>query len=274
MSQPAPELKFAPEPAPLTPLSLEQPRPEELPSAPVSLSLEELPASPAEHAAPVPQPAPPAPEPARNQDRPADAELDLEALFGGAGVTAVAPSAEEPFAIEPEPAPEQPLEAVAGPSRDLGSELLQDLGGPRPADQARPMPEPEALSTEPEPARNQEPEQSLSDFLDLDAIIQAAGREHPPEPPPAEVVAPEPARLEAEERRERSIEVNRLALDDRLEINLEFDRPDPGDGRRLLTVDQALDALGKKTVRCPVCGTMNFAIRWYCENCEATLTSL
>lgn len=42
----------------------------------------------------------------------------------------------------------------------------------------------------------------------------------------------------------------------------------------LLTMNQTIDAIKKKTVKCPSCGTMNYAIRWYCESCEATLTAL
>jgi len=56
-----------------------------------------------------------------------------------------------------------------------------------------------------------------------------------------------------------------------LSFNLE-DRG--GDTERLLSVNQAIDAIKRKTVKCPSCGTMNYAIRWYCEKCEATLTSL
>ncbi len=46
----------------------------------------------------------------------------------------------------------------------------------------------------------------------------------------------------------------------------------------LLQTLGATDASRKKpkvpSVKCPNCGTMNYAIRWYCENCEATLASL
>jgi len=58
-------------------------------------------------------------------------------------------------------------------------------------------------------------------------------------------------------------------------VELDFDLSDKDDKEeKILTVDQTIDAIKKKTVECPKCGTMNYAIRWYCENCEATLTSL
>lgn len=64
-----------------------------------------------------------------------------------------------------------------------------------------------------------------------------------------------------------------LPMDDRIELTLDLDRSEL-DPQKILTVNQTIDAIKKKTVRCPNCGAMNYAIRWYCENCEATLTTL
>ncbi len=64
-----------------------------------------------------------------------------------------------------------------------------------------------------------------------------------------------------------------LPLDDRIELTLDLDRSEL-DPQKILTVNQTIDAIKKKTVKCPNCGAMNYAIRWYCENCEATLTTL
>ncbi|MEA2062447.1 MAG: hypothetical protein U9P14_02005, partial [Gemmatimonadota bacterium] len=63
-----------------------------------------------------------------------------------------------------------------------------------------------------------------------------------------------------------------LSLDEKLAITMGDDGQ--GDTEGVLSVNQTIDAIKKKTVKCPVCGNMNYAIRWYCENCEATLTSL
>jgi len=63
-----------------------------------------------------------------------------------------------------------------------------------------------------------------------------------------------------------------LSLDEKLEISLDVDQM--GNESQALSVNQTIDAIKKRTVKCPVCGTMNYAIRWYCENCEATLTAL
>ena len=64
-----------------------------------------------------------------------------------------------------------------------------------------------------------------------------------------------------------------VSLDERIELSLNLEDRG-GDTERLLSVNQAIDAIKRKTVKCPSCGTMNYAIRWYCEKCEATLTSL
>jgi hypothetical protein len=63
-----------------------------------------------------------------------------------------------------------------------------------------------------------------------------------------------------------------LSLDEKLAISLDIDQM--GEESQVLSVNQTIDAIKKKTVKCPVCSTMNYAIRWYCENCEATLTAL
>ncbi|MFH1069891.1 MAG: hypothetical protein V1794_09775, partial [Candidatus Glassbacteria bacterium] len=63
------------------------------------------------------------------------------------------------------------------------------------------------------------------------------------------------------------------SLEDGIELKLDFEGEE-GEADKLLTVNQTIDAIKKKTVKCPNCGTMNYAIRWYCENCETTLTSL
>lgn len=59
----------------------------------------------------------------------------------------------------------------------------------------------------------------------------------------------------------------------KIELTLDLDR-NGLDPQKMLTVNQTIDAIRKKTVECPNCGTMNYAIRWYCESCEATLTTL
>ena len=64
-----------------------------------------------------------------------------------------------------------------------------------------------------------------------------------------------------------------VSLDDKVELKFDLSSKE-NDTEKILTVDQTIDAIKKKTVKCPKCGTMNYAIRWYCENCETTLTPL
>ena len=65
---------------------------------------------------------------------------------------------------------------------------------------------------------------------------------------------------------------NVISIDD--EIAIEADPSRQEDDAQLLSINQTLDAIKKKTVKCRNCGTLNYAIRWYCEKCEEPLTSL
>ena len=65
---------------------------------------------------------------------------------------------------------------------------------------------------------------------------------------------------------------NIISIED--EISIEADPSRQEDDGQLLSINQTLDAIKKKTVKCKSCGTLNYAIRWYCENCEEPLTSL
>jgi len=72
---------------------------------------------------------------------------------------------------------------------------------------------------------------------------------------------------------EDSVVDHAVSLDDKVELKFDLSSKE-NDTEKILTVDQTIDAIKKKTVKCPKCGTMNYAIRWYCENCETTLSSL
>ncbi|HUU26614.1 MAG TPA: hypothetical protein VM123_02275 [archaeon] len=95
-----------------------------------------------------------------------------------------------------------------------------------------------------------------------------------PEEPLEQIEPLEPAETVKNDGRKDEEKIERVvSLDEKIELSLDLDRTG-NEFQKVLTVDQTIDAIKKKTVKCPVCGTMNYAIRWYCENCEATLTAL
>ena len=190
---------------------------------------------------------------------------------------------------------ELPAEVPVGNSQADSETAIESL--PEPAEQLaeeeKPEEEPEStggveealeeLEQQPSPQTGEPaplPEEQSAEKAE--ELIEEPGS---PEPPSEEPVEPAEEQLPAgtielqeedipEGEDERDFVAERVvSLDEKVE--LEFNLGEKADeAEKILTVDQTIDAIKKKTVECPKCGTKNYAIRWYCENCEATLTSL
>ncbi len=194
---------------------------------------------------------PPEPEPAE-----ADDGFDLGGLMDQAGAAAV-PDSEPPL-------PEQ--------SRDTVSRTREPE-----REQSEPLVEPAQAAPVAEPADTPQPEQ----------MQPSADEPRPKDMEPRNDTPPQPERgggtdslvSQALQRaaRESAGQNERIGaevaadLDDGVELTADGEA---GEGEVLLTMNQTIDAIKKKTVKCPNCGTMNYAIRWYCEHCESTLTAL
>ncbi|MBN2290719.1 MAG: hypothetical protein JXQ83_15400, partial [Candidatus Glassbacteria bacterium] len=183
-------------------------------------------------------------EPSRPADPAAEGTLDLDAIMSAAGTgTAVErQTGEAPETRGPE-VESEPEHGSADEDLDLETEIRL-----------------EPVETEQAGGNGRGEEQDAQTAGEADWVRE---EEYPVEEPadsqgPGET--PEPPARRA------------LSLDERLELSLDVGRMD--DESQTLSVNQTIDAIKKKTVKCPSCGTMNYAIRWYCENCEATLTTL
>ncbi|MBW7997833.1 MAG: hypothetical protein FVQ81_14940 [Candidatus Glassbacteria bacterium] len=218
--------------------------------------------------------------------------LDLDDIMEQAGTagTGTADQSPEP-AAEPaaEPEPETAEDEVSEPEQDLARELEA------PGESNQPAPEQT-------PAAAAEEEVSREPVTDETGLPEPEAQLQQDEQP--EVVENEPAAEESTETEAGSgvteagslvaIALRRAAGgddektsgsdDERTMANVAVDLDDveltaegeSGDKEAefLLTMNQTIDAIKKKTIKCPNCGTLNYAIRWYCENCEATLTAL
>ena len=219
-------------------------------------------------------------EEAHAEVKPADEMFSLESL-SGAGIEETAGKKESPATVSES----LDLEAImresgaAEPEREGKNEKPDSLAEKAAAIEPR-FEEP--IHEAPEIVRDSErADEDESGEIQL-TYESLPGREEPEEKgqKPFEETQELKAEVEVEispvqaAGKDRGITLERaVSLDEKIELSLDLDRSD-GDNRKMLTVDQTIDAIKKKTVKCPVCGTMNYAIRWYCEKCEATLTSL
>ncbi len=191
-------------------------------------------------------------EPPEHEPAEADDGFDLGGLIDQAGATAV-PDSEPPVPEQSQDEPEQeqgePLvePAQAAPQTEPPDTTLPEQMPPS-ADEPRPK------DVEPREAPPSEPEHGGGTDSLVSQALQRAARES----------AGHDERLGAEAAAD---------LDDGVELTTGGEAGD-SEGEVLLTMNQTIDAIKKKTVKCPNCGTMNYAIRWYCEHCESTLTAL
>jgi len=216
-------------------------------------------------------------EPAEQPPPSTGGALDLDAIMSAAGVS----SESEPASA---PAGELPGEEEHSEERSTDSLMEEAPEAPEQAVEKEEEPLPEDVAGREDPAVRIEPDEAepAARHGDEDRAASAAGES--PEPPekeqPAEaggeiaaaMPVEDPGRTQARIEVPASGEGRALSLDEKLEISLDVDRMD-GDSQAL-SINETIDAIKKKTVKCPSCGTMNYAIRWYCENCEATLTAL
>ncbi len=202
----------------------------------------------------------PAVEP-EHQQAEKDGGLDLDDLIDEAGSAAspvlkpqsVEPPAEAPDQdiSEPEPQPEEHLDELA-----QAPEVREPVETPQqPQQEEEPaLAEPEI--TEPEPESEPESQERAEPTGGAGSLVsmalQRAAQEHQESVGAVEVA---------------------VDLDDGVEL-IDGGEAADGEAEVRLTMNQTIDAIKKKTIKCPNCGTMNYAIRWYCENCESTLTSL
>ncbi len=204
--------------------------------------------------------------------------LDLDLLQIQSAATGKSPAA------EPEQLAEKPDSAAPAISFDLDLEALMEANrAAEPVSKAAPAPPPEVEIELPQsPAAEAEPEPESEPDVEMPAPVTD---ETKPQAESEEEVELRWEPLSREDSHEIAAgPVNgvsqpdkagrrTLPLDGKIELTLDLDRTEL-DPQKILTVNQTIDAIKKKTVKCPNCGTMNYAIRWYCENCEATLTTL
>ena len=193
--------------------------------------------------------------------------LDLDAIMSAAGATA-----------ETEPAPatvgETPVEEEQN-HRQMSDSLSEET--PEAPGQAVEEEEPvsEAGPGEQETEMRFEPVESEQNAEEEDKDKAVAAAEESSELPEQEQPAEDRQEIDTDQREEETrapSEELAFSLDEKLEISLDVDQT--GNESFVLSVNQTIDAIKKKTAKCPVCGTMNHAIRWYCENCDAALTAL
>jgi ribosomal protein S27AE len=201
------------------------------------------------------------------------APLDLEAIMSAAAGTMAekeepgAPvstgdlKAESETADEslPEPPAEVAEEEKPEPeSTEISQEALEEEQQPR-----------ETMEQAPEAQETAERSEEQSEEISPEPVDQSAEKQ---DEVPDSSTKPQEETQEGED--EKDLVTDRaVSLDEKVELGFDLGGREDGTDK-LLTVDQTIDAIKKKTVKCPKCGTMNYAIRWYCENCEATLTSL
>ena len=179
--------------------------------------------------------------------------LDLDAIMNASGASLQSfpenPRTSSPAAVVEEPPEPEDLNPVA----ETGATAYDE-----------PAPEESEEEMEPAIAPEEKMEPDTRPSYETLQRLEAAPEDREielREPPEAEE---EPDKLDLEPV---------ISLDERIELSLNMEDRS-GETDKLLTVNQAIDAIKRKTVKCPACGTMNYAIRWYCEKCEATLTSL
>lgn len=195
------------------------------------------------------------------------APVDLDAIISAAG--AVGETAEPPAPVD---------------TGDMAAD--SEIDQPEPAEEIAEgqKPETESAGVSQEAPEEQQSSQDAEQLPTETESAEEAGMESEEivHEPPAESGKPgeepdksaEPPEEVPEERDEKDFVIERaISLDDKVELEFDMGGGD-NDSEKMLTVDQTIDAIKKKTVKCPQCGAMNYAIRWYCENCEATLTSL
>ncbi len=191
--------------------------------------------------------------------------LDLDAIMNAAATT---------DETGPAPVVSEPSAEEKGDGGPPDSELEE---APEAAEQAVEEEElvPEAEEGEKEQETMVEPVESEQAVGEGEETRAAVAAEESPTLPEQEQPAESPQETDTRPEGEETPapdEEKALSLDEKLEISLDSDQM--GNSSQVLSVNQTIDAIKKKTVKCPVCGTMNYAIRWYCEKCEATLTAL
>ena len=230
--------------------------------------IEEEEASPPEEVLPEETTAPPSEKEEKYEEVAMEsAPLDLDAIMSAAGTV-----------VEKEelPAP------VSAEDLKAGSET----GPPEPATEVAEgqKPEPEGIGVSHETPEEQQSTQTVEQAPASGESAEKAEKESEqisPEPLDESVEsgeAPDSSAMPQEEapkgRDDKdSVIDHAVSLDDKVDLKFDLGGRD-NDTEKMLTVDQTIDAIKKKTVKCPKCDTMNYSIRWYCENCKATLTSL
>ena len=197
--------------------------------------------------------------------------IDLDDIIDQSGVDGPQPREQEP---EPEPParevsreqvePEPQAEKRSELERDLDQELEQAAVQIK-SEPVTELPEPEVEppAMEMEAAQPEMPEDEL----------QPEAQDQPEEPGTGPSLVSLALQRASQEQGDDGQGEAEEPQDEGVEFNLSGDGGD-SDIEVQLTMNQTIDAIKKKTVKCPECGTMNYAIRWYCENCEATLTAL
>jgi len=202
------------------------------------------------------------------------APIDLDAIMSAAGTETEEKEPPVPVSTgdllaESETAdetPAEPAEEVAEKeepepeSTEISREALEEEEPAR-----------ETVEQAPEDQETAEMSEEQSGQVGCEPMDQETAAEEQDEVPDSSTKQQE--EIQQEEDEKDLVTERAVSLDEKVE--LEFDLDGKQDGTdELLTVNQTIDAIKKKTIKCPRCGTMNYAIRWYCENCEATLTSL